>query len=235
MANAPQKLPVHQALVGPAVVLWEHIFAPDKKRVVNGKPVGDDRFNMTVLLTQENARTALEAAGTAAADMGVDSNDMIRAAVFERVKPLDDDALKALGFAYKMKCYSRDPVPVVSRQGGREIKPSDELAARDPYPQFRLGVKQGATVHLAIGFRGYEDSKGFPGVSAFLNSVLVDESVEPRQLPGGRPDPTKLFGSLIEGAEVPAAAGAFADLIEQPAAEPDKPAFDAAAALGIKL
>lgn len=227
------KAPIFDVVV-PATVMWEHIFAIDVKRVQNGKTVGDDRHNMTVLFRETDAAEALQAAAKAVAHRTTDQQ-AITAAVFKRLKPIEDEGLKKLGFAYKMKAYSRDPVPVISKQGGHEIKPSERQLSGPTYPQFKLGVKQGAAVHVHVGFRVYEEADGHPGCSAFLNAVLLDEATPPVQLPGGRPDPTRLFGSLIEGA-APAAAGAFAGLMD---GETQKAGDDAAAAaakaLGFKL
>lgn len=225
--------PIVPVTFGPVTVQWEHLFAPDEKRVVNGKNVGDDRYNLTVLFGEEAAQPALKAAAQAV-QHATSNADAIKAAVFERIKPVDDDELKKLGFAFRMKTYSRDPVPVVDKRGGRAIEPPAAKLAAKTYPQFGLGVKQGAQAHLAVAFRVYENSEGAARASAFLNAVLVDTAAEPVKLPGGRPDPNKLFGHLIEGAASVPGAEHFAGLMD---GENEKPAANAdpLAGLGIKL
>lgn len=227
------KDPIIPVTAGPVTVQWEHLFAIDHKRTVNGKKVGDDRYNLTVLIDAETAKPLLQAAAQAVSARTSDQ-DVIRKAVFERVTPVEDEELKKLGFAYRMKTYSRDPIPVVNKKGGAAIEPPAAKLAQQTYPQFGLGVRQGAQVYIAVGFRVYEGDNSL-GASAFLNAVLLDTSVEPRQLPGGRPSPRKLFGGLIEGAEASPGAEKFAGLIEGDGAAGAQAVDDVAAALGLKF
>jgi len=193
-------LPVFPVVILDAVVQWEHLFSIDEKRTVNGKPVGDDRYNLTVLLTEEHAAEALVAAEKAAQSVSTDAQEVAKG-VLKRIKKLDDDKLREMGFAYKMKTYSNDEVEVLAKQGGKSIAPEPGRADKRPYPQFQLGIKRGQHVAIGVAFRGYENSEGEPRVSCFLNAVVVDRVRPPENLPGGnRPDARKLMGHLIEGA-----------------------------------
>jgi len=215
MAINAKELPIYQTVINDAVVLWENLFAIDKPRhAKDGTPIGDGKYNMVVLLTNEAAAPVIAEATKA---MKAVSNDehLIDHRLKKRIVPVEDEALKALGFAFRMKVYSKDPIDVLAKQGGRAIEPDPAEAKREPYPQFHLGVKQGQHVAVVVGLRGFQTSDGDPDLSRFCNGVLVDTVQEPVTLPvSKRPDPRRLFGRLIENDAPGTAASELASLIE---------------------